>query len=178
MTPKQRIASTIVVAGATLLAGSPFLMEFLQKWESGRTRVLTVYADKLAGGLPTVCNGLTRHVTSTPIIVGQRWTAAQCEAEETAAVIRMQQRLAPCVRVPIGQGTWDALSSHAWNVGPASTCASRAVALINQGDIEAGCDALAHAPDGKTPVWSYAGGKFYRGLYNRRVDERAACLKQ
>lgn len=37
------------------------------------------------------------------------------------------------------------------------------------------CNALAHGPDGK-PVWSYADGKFVRGLYNRHLAERALCL--
>lgn len=180
MTPKQRITSTIVVAGATLLAGSPFLMEFLQKWESGRTRVLTVYPDKLAGGLPTVCNGLTRHVTSTPIIVGQRWTAAQCEAEETAAVIRMQQRLAPCFKRAPNQTVWDMASSHAWNLGPAATCGSGAMQAWNRGEWVLGCQRIARGDDGRL-VWSYVtdpktGRKvFVQGLANRRGDEAATC---
>jgi hypothetical protein len=65
--------------------------DFLQKWESGKARVLVVYADKLASGLPTVCNGVTKRVTSTPIIVGERWTDEKCEAEERAAVAAVLQ---------------------------------------------------------------------------------------
>lgn len=58
-----------MMVGGLILA-SAGLMAFLTEWESGGTRILTVYPDKLAAGLPTVCNGLTRHVTDTPIIVG------------------------------------------------------------------------------------------------------------
>jgi hypothetical protein len=45
-------AGVIVVAGVVLQAASPVLMAFIERWESGSNRVLTVYADKLAGGLP------------------------------------------------------------------------------------------------------------------------------
>ena len=91
---------TILVTGVLLLGGSPFLMDFLSKWESSGRTVLTVYADRLAGGLPTVCDGLTRHVTSTPIIVGQVWTLEKCQAETQAAVIKVQRQLAGCFRRP------------------------------------------------------------------------------
>jgi hypothetical protein len=50
---RRAALGAIVVAGATLVAGSPFLMGFLQKWESGKARVLVVYADKVVGGLRT-----------------------------------------------------------------------------------------------------------------------------
>jgi hypothetical protein len=55
------------------------------------------------------------------------------------------------------------------------------VGLINAGRLLDGCNALAHAPDCKTPVWSYVtkpdGTKqFVRGLYNRRLAERDMCL--
>ena len=60
------LAGSLVLCAASLVA-------FLGDWESGgKDPVLTVYADKLAGGIPTVCDGLTRHVTKTPIIVGER----------------------------------------------------------------------------------------------------------
>jgi lysozyme len=71
-------AKYIAALGGTLVFASPFLMQHLQKWEEGPRRQLVVYADKLAGGLPTVCMGLTKYVTSTSIIVGQRWTEEKC----------------------------------------------------------------------------------------------------
>lgn len=177
--PRKTIA-TITVAGATLLAGSPFLMGFLERWESGKTRVLVVYADKLANGIPTVCNGLTRHVTTTPIIVGQRWTTEQCEAEEQAAVIHMQRRLAPCFKRAPNQVVWDMASSHAWNLGPAATCGSGAMQAWNRGEWVRGCQRIARGDDG-TIVWSYVtdpktGKKvFVQGLANRRTDEAQTC---
>lgn len=85
---------------------------------------------------------------------------------------------AESLRVPINQNTFDAFSSHAHNFGVKATCASRALELVNRGQLAAGCDALAHAEDGKTPVWSYADGQYRRGLYYRRLDERALCQKK
>lgn len=162
-----------VMIGAIALA-SPFLMSFLWKWEG---REYVVYADKLAGGLPTVCKGITKWTSPYPVIVGERWSPEKCSEVETLVTIRTQQKLAECItNKNINQNVFDALTSHAHNVGVNATCASRAVRLINAGNITAGCDALAHAPNGK-PAWSYANGKFVQGLYNRRVAERALCLK-
>ena len=91
--------------------------------------------------------------------------------------VQTQLKLAECItNSHITQGVFDALTSHAHNVGVNNTCNSRAVRLINAGDIKAGCDAIAHSATGR-PVWSYVGTKFVRGLYNRRLAERALCLK-
>lgn len=174
---------TILVAGVALLAASPALMTFLERWESGSTRVLVVYPDKLADGLPTVCNGLTKHVTTTPIVVGQRWTDEKCEAEEQAAVTRMQLQLARCFKLPPSQAVFDMASSHAWNLGPAATCSSGAMAAWNRGEWELGCRRIARGDDG-TLVWSFTShidrsGKrvytFKQGLANRRAAESATC---
>lgn len=165
---------TIVVAGAALVAGSAALMTFLGRWEGAAE--YTVYADKLANGLPTVCKGLTHHVTSTPIIVGQVWSPEKCEAEERAAVIRVQQDLAKCFRRPPPQMVFDMATSHAWNLGAPRTCGSRAMAAWNEGQWELGCRRLFRGDDGRM-VWVYAGGKFIRGLANRREAEAAQCAQ-
>ncbi len=172
----------IVVAGAVLVAAAPSLMGFLGKWEG--QAVYVVYADKLAGGLPTVCKGLTRHVTSTPIIVGERWTPEKCDAEEQAAVFKVQSQLAPCFKRPPEQVVFDMFSSHAWNLGAPSTCSSGAMAAFNRGDSERACQRLSRGDDGKV-VWSFTSkwvdGKkvmvFRQGLANRRADETKTCLE-
>ncbi|MNL12584.1 hypothetical protein D3C87_1334560 [compost metagenome] len=159
-------------------------MDFLQKWESGKARVLVVYADSLAGGLPTVCNGLTRHVTTTPIIVGQRWTDEKCVGEERVAVIAVQERLAPCFRRPPPQMVFDMATSHAWNLGAGATCGSGAMQAWNLGEWARGCQRIARGDDGRV-VWSFVRDgkkpdgsprfKFVQGLANRRADEAEAC---
>lgn len=174
-------ARIVIKYGAPLILASAGLMGFLHQWEDGgRTRNI-VYPDKLAGGLPTACNGITKHVTDIPVVVGEYWSDEKCEEVAAMVAEKGQISLLDCIRTRISQNTFDALSSHAHNFGVPSTCASRALGLINEGHLAAGCEALAHAPDGK-PVWSYVkdgrgGKKFVRGLYSRRLAERDLCKK-
>ena len=164
-----------VVAG--LVLGSAALLAFLTTWESGAERVLTVYADKLAHGIPTVCNGLTRHVTDTPIIVGERWTTEKCEREEARALeIHVQRPLLRCFKRIPPQSVFDAASSHGWNFGVRKTCGSLAMQAWNRGDWALGCQRIYRSDAGK-PVWSYSGGRFYRGLQNRRQAEYRMCMR-
>lgn len=168
-----------IVAGVLVL-GSGTLTAFLGNWEGNGQNV--VYADNLARGLPTVCKGITRYTSPTPVIVGEYWSDARCAEIEQMVVQKGQLSLADCLtNQAISQNTFDALSSHAHNLGTANTCASRAVGLINAGRIADGCRALAWAPDGK-PVWAYvtdAQGRkvFVPGLYNRRRAEAAMCAE-
>ena len=168
--------------GGSLVLGSAALLGFLGQWEGQGQHV--VYADKLAGGLPTVCKGLTRHVTTTPIIVGQRWSAEKCQREETAALQRVQTALAQCFKVLPPQYVFDAASSHAWNFGHPSTCASLAMQSFNRQDWDTGCRRLSMSDAGR-PVWSFTSHinpktgiktyTFFQGLANRRQAETSFC---
>lgn len=170
--------------GGSLVLGSAALVGFLGTWEGDAQ--FTVYADKLAGGLPTVCRGLTRHVTTTPIIVGERWSAEKCEREEIAAIHKVQTALGQCFKVLPPQYVFDASSSHAWNFGHPSTCGSLAMASFNRGDWATGCRRLSLSDVGR-PVWSFTshidpktGAKvftFIQGLANRRQAETSFCRK-
>lgn len=169
-----------IAAGAIALCSSG-LFVFLGTWEGRGQNV--VNADKLARGLPTVCKGITRHTSPYPVVIGDYWSDARCDQVEQLVIEKGQLALADCLtNEAIGQNTFDALSSHGHNVGVPSTCASRAVGLINAGHIAEGCKALAWAADGKTPVWAYVtdgqGRKqFIRGLHARRVAEAELCAK-
>lgn len=171
---------------AGLILASAAVMGLLHKWEEGPKRQLTVYADKLAGGLPTVCMGLTRHITTTPIIVGETWTEEKCDREERAAVTKVQTQLLKCFKRTPPQSVFDTATSHAWNFGAPSTCASGAMRAWNAGLWELGCRRIARNDDG-TPAWSYVKTgrklpngkpeyKFVQGLANRRGDETRMCL--
>ncbi len=171
------------LAGSLVLAGAG-AFGLLQKWEPNHNDPGLAYADKLAGGLPTVCRGLTPHVTSTPIVPGERWPADKCYREEQGAIVRMQDRLAHCFRVLPPQRIFDAASSHAWNNGAAATCGSLAMQAFNAGQWELGCQRLGRSDAGR-PVWSFVSrvdpltGKktfeFVQGLANRRADETLYC---
>lgn len=170
----------------SLALASAAVLTFLGQWEPDARDPGLVYADPLAGGLPTVCKGITRHVTRTPVIVGQRWTPARCAQEEGAAIEVLQLRLAKCfTRLP-PQAVFDMATSHAWNNGAGNTCASQAMVAWNAGDWALGCRRLGLSDSGR-PVWSYVrtgrmlpGGqpemRFVQGLANRRAAETAVCL--
>ncbi|HEY1226933.1 MAG: glycoside hydrolase family protein [Cupriavidus sp.] len=170
--------------GAGLVLCSAVVYAFLGRWEDGTQ--LTVYADKLAQGLPTVCRGLTRHVTRTPIIVGETWSAEKCEAEERRAIVAVQTNLLRCFTRNPSQAVFDAATSHAWNFGAPATCGSAAMRAWNAGEWQLGCQRLYRSDSGN-PVWSYVKTgrllpsgkpemKFVRGLANRRQAEYRMCM--
>lgn len=169
---KKRIVTYLFVGGAAVVAASPALMDFLGRWEG---REYVVYADKLAGGLPTVCKGITKYTSQYPVVVGERWSPEKCTAEEERITLETQINLQRCITHPVPQGVWDMLTSHAHNFGWPKTCGSQTVAAINAGRLEQGCDLLAIKPDG-SPNWSHAGGLYVQGLQNRRQAERGECL--
>lgn len=167
--PTTAIAAAII---ASLVFGGKTLMDELGKDEG---TAYTVYADKLARGLPTVCKGITRHVTATPIIVGDKWSAEKCETHERAIAKVIQHELANCFgRVP-PQRVFDAATRMAWNVGAPSVCRSQSMREWNAGRWAVGCLYMAYAPDGR-PNWSMAAGVFVPGLHNRRKREMQDCL--
>ncbi len=175
MSLRNKIAAGVITLASASLVG------FLGTWEGNGQNV--VYADKLARGLPTVCKGITRHSSPYPLAVGDYWSDARCAEIEQLVIRKGQLQLADCLtNQHIGQNTFDALSSHSHNFGVSSTCASRAVGLINSGRIAEGCAALAWAPDLKTPVWAFVtdgqGRKqFVRGLHARRLAEARLCAQ-
>lgn len=175
----------IPALGGALIFGSVGLQDFMERWESGSKRVLVVYADKLAQGLPTVCNGLTRHVTATPIIVGERWSEEMCEREEQVARTTLQLHLIRCFDRMPPQSVFDMASDHAWNNGVAGTCGSAAMKAWNRGEWALGCRRMVFS-DGGRRVWAYrktgrklANGKpeyaYVKGLANRGDGRLAIC---
>lgn len=182
---KRSPVGSLIVGG--LVLGSVALVSFIGDWEGGRDKRgdSIAYADKLAAGLPTVCGGLTRYITTTPIIVGQKWSAAKCDQEEARAIATLQLRLFKCFTRTPSQSVFDAATSHAWNVGVGATCNSGAMQAWNKGQWTTGCQRIYQSDSG-TPVWSYVKTgkiingkpemKFVQGLANRRQAEYRMCL--
>lgn len=177
------LAGTIVLASAGSVA-------MLNKWEPAKGKPgaeLVVYADKLSQGLPTVCSGITKHVSTIPVIVGEVWTKEQCREQEDNAIIRVQLTLASCFKLLPYQSVFDAGFDHAWNNGASATCNSQAMKHWNAGRWKEGCRLLAFTPAG-TPQWAsvktgrvLADGKpeykFVQGLHNRGINRVENCLK-
>ena len=183
MTAQQPTArrKAVTRGGAVVVLVSATLGAFLHQWEDGGKTQNVVYADKLAGGLPTACNGITKHVSPVPVIVGDYWPDAKCDEIAGWVTAGTQAKLASCITGPITQNAFDALTSHAHNFGAGTTCASRAVWLINAGRLVEACRSLSQKDDG-TPNWSHirqpdGSLKYIKGLHNRRIAETALCLK-
>lgn len=161
------------VIPAALLAAltGPLATYTLEQMEGN---IKHVYADHLAGGLPTYCAGRTDRAA----VVGTVLTDDQCREVNKATLLDYGYAVLGCT-------TWQHLSPRrlvgltmfAVNVGKDGACTSRAVRLINAGHVAQGCTALATGPDGK-PAWSYASGMYVQGLQNRRQAEKALCLQE
>lgn len=157
---------------AALLAAltSPLAHHTLEQMEGN---VLRVYADHLAGGLPTYCAGRTDRAA----VVGTALTDDQCRAVNKTTLLEYGYAVLGCTNWQhLSPRRLVGLTMFAVNVGKDGACASRAVRLINTGQVAQGCAALATGPDGK-PAWSYANGVYVQGLQNRRLGERALCLQ-
>lgn len=164
MTPKAKAAAAALTLGSAAILGA------LQLWEGQR---LTVYADKLAGGLPTYCSGRTQ----PPRPVGSTLTQAECDAIDRQTVTEYGRAILECIPAErMDQNSFDAMTLFAVNVGKTAACNSRAAILMRDGQRENACRALAYGPDGR-PVWSYAKGVYVPGLHNRRRYESNWCFK-
>lgn len=165
----MRVKGKLVpVALAGALTGGGALAE-LERWEGN---ILSVYADKLAGGIPTRCAGDTNH--SMP--VGTKLTSDQCREVNKGTLLNYGVAVLGCTNWSmLTPDRLIGLTMFAINVGKAGACGSQAFSAINRGEIAKGCDLLATRPDG-TPNWSYAQGVYVQGLQNRRQGERKLCL--
>lgn len=154
------------LAAALVSGGSVLKLEQLEG------NILSVYADHLAGGLPTRCAGDTNH--SMP--VGTKLTADDCREINKLTMIRYGLSVLACTDwSQLNGDRLVGLTLFAINVGSSGACSSQAVKAINRGEIKKGCDLIATRPDGK-PNWSYARDVYIPGLQNRRQAERKLCL--
>ena len=165
---KIKKASVPVALAAALTAGSTLTL--LTQLEGN---ILSVYPDKLAGGIPTYCAGRTDWKAPT----GKTFTTDECNEINKLTVAEYGYAILDCT-------TWEhltpnrlvALTMFAINVGKKAACNSQAITYINSGNITVGCNLISNRPDG-TPNWSYSDGVYRPGLYKRRKVEAALCLK-
>jgi lysozyme len=116
-------------------------------------------------GIPTKCMGDTRDV-----VVGRRYSVAECELSMSDALINHSKPVLACVPGLRGRTNQLAASiSWAYNVGTGAFCRSLAAKRFNAGDFKGGCLALSK------PVT--ARGRVLRGLVLRRQREVSLCLK-
>lgn len=146
-------ASAALIGGATL-------------WEGVRYEP---YYD--VAGVPTVCMGYT----GPGITFGKRYSHEECTKLLKQELIEHGNGVLQCITRPMKENEYNAFTLMAYNIGVSAFCGSTTARLFNSGNTQLACDRIAFASDG-SPNWSYAGGKFYKGLHNRRLYERSMCL--
>lgn len=123
------------------------------------------------GGIPTVCMGYT----GKDVVWGKRYSPEECNSLLRKELAKHGEGVLNCTTEKLSVNEYNAYTMFSYNVGVKAFCGSRANRLLNQGKHEEACNALAYGPTG-TPAWSYADGKYYKGLHNRRLYERSMCL--
>ncbi|HDS6530731.1 TPA: lysozyme [Citrobacter braakii] len=96
-------------------------------------------------------------------------TEHDAAANLVADVLNTERRLAVCVPVKMPQRVYDALVSFSFNVGTGAACRSTLVSYLKRQQWWQACDQLTR--------WVYVNGERNNGLENRRLRERAYCLK-
>src|ERR1017187_9090436 len=122
MQPMARRGATWVVVAATLIG----------TWEG---MSLVAYPDRLAGNIPTVCEGATR-AELPDLKVGDRYTRDECMAIKAKALPVYNAGISKCIKVPISEDLRGMTVSLAYNIGIRATCNSTFVRKLN-----------AHSPD-------------------------------
>ena len=146
----------IIAAGGIALASA---VSFVGQWEGLRTEA---YRDIV--GVWTVCYGETKGVGP-----GDSHSKAECDAMLAREIIAYEAALDRCLTADVPLGMKVALVSWTYNVGAGAACSSRLVRKANAGDLAGACNEL--------PRWNRAGGRVIAGLSNRRMSERAMCLR-
>lgn len=165
--PMRRAALPAALVAA--LTG-PLAMNTLTRWEGD---VHHVYADHLAGGIPTYCAGRTDWTAKVGTVLASDF----CAEVNKATLLEYGYKVLECTEWKhLTPNRLVGLTIFAVNVGSDGACKSQAVKAINRGDIVNGCRLLAYKPDG-SPNWSIAGGKYVQGLHNRRKAEMALCMR-
>lgn len=133
-------------------------------WEGLYTHA---YRDPI--GVVTVCYGITN--SDRPVKMGDKYSAEECKAMLQEALPRYDAQVRKCIpgidNFPPRRHA--ALVSFTYNVGQGALCKSSVARHLNAGHVQQGCDALL--------LYDRAGGKVLKGLHNRRVQERAWCLR-
>lgn len=114
-------------------------------------------------GVLTVCYGHT----GKDIQEDKKYTKTECLNLLHDDLMKVRRAVDPMIKVPIDDNTRAAIYSFVYNVGPGAFSRSTMLRKLNTGDIAGACDEMKR--------WTFAGGKQWRGLINRRDTENAVC---
>ena len=114
-------------------------------------------------GVWTICYGHT----GSDIQPGKLYTDAECKALLHDDLTKVRRAVDPMIKVSIDDNTRAAIYSFVYNVGPGAFSRSTMLRKLNAGDISGACEEMKR--------WTFAGGKQWQGLINRRETEKAVC---
>lgn len=117
-------------------------------------------------GVRTVCYGQT---AGDGVDLHRSYTPAECRKMLAASLVKYDEKMVACLHRDIPDSMHIAFISATYNIGVFAFCHSSMARKVNEGDLRGACDALL--------AWDRAGGREIKGLHNRRVSERAICLK-
>jgi len=146
-------ASAVLIGAATLWEGVKYVP----------------YYD--VGGIPTVCMGYT----GPGVVPGKRYSHQECTKLLKQELVEHGNGVLSCISKPMKENEYNAFTLMAYNIGVKGFCGSQTAKQFNAGNTQLACNLIAFDYKGN-PNWSYVGGKFYKGLHNRRLYERSMCL--
>lgn len=117
-------------------------------------------------GVRTVCYGQT---AGDGVDLHRSYTPTECRKMLASSLVLYDKQITACLHHEIPDSMHIAFISASYNIGVFAFCHSSMARKVNDGDLRGACDALL--------MWDRAGGREIRGLHNRRVSERAICLK-
>lgn len=131
-----------------------------EKFEAASGPVLIAYADKLAGGVPTVGWGHT----GPGVVIGKLYTREQCEQFLQEDIHWATNVCNSLVHVSLTQNEFDAVVDFIYNVGAGNFASSTLLKLLNS-------NCLAEAAN-EFERWDKAKGVVVAGLLRRRRAEK------
>ena len=163
---QKAAAATAAAIAAAVAIASPLA----EKWEGFRGKAYLDPAQIL-----TQCYGETVDVDPSRIY-SQTECAAKLRARMAKDYAPPILKCIPSLIEPENKHAFGALLDASYNAGPVAVCNSRMAKAFNAGNYKGGCDGFegwyTSARNRKTGVRTY-----YKGLINRRLDEKATCLK-
>ena len=152
------------LTGGVLVAAVAIAVSIVHLFEPAPKDPNIGYWDKI-GQVATACEGHTGDV-----IVGHRYTDAQCAEFKQQDLMRAARIVNRCVHVVLTPGQGGALIDAVYNMGSDPVCDS-----TMSDEIEAGAPPSVWCLQLK--YWNHGGGRVLRGLSRRRTVDIAACLK-
>lgn len=146
------------VLAAMLAAVIALASTFIPSWEGNQP---VGYWD--IAGIATACEGHT----GADVVVGVRYSPAQCQAWLQSDVGKAAVGVDDCVSAPLKVYEWAAFTSLAFNIGVNRFCSSSIARKANAHDMAGACQAIE--------LYVYAGGRRIEGLVRRRAGERELC---